>query len=163
MKKAECTKDFSDPIHGGWLTEFALNLRRLHVRSYCHRIFAMPHAREYDAASSQPQYIGRDEGIHDYRLKGFFLPIDEEGNDYYIHRRLEAAHPGIVATRMWKSSPGPKPSASRVTHRSKMGNCMNDSAPSAPSAPTPSSSSSSKAHAQLELLLAVQACLSGVD
>ena len=123
----------------------------------------MPHAREYDVASSQPQYIGRDEGIHDYRLKGFFLPIDEEGNDYYIHRRLEAAHPGILATRMWKSSPGPKPSASRVTHRSKTGNLFNRSAPSAPSAPSSSSYSSIRADAQLEVLMAVQECLRGSD
>ena len=117
-----CTKDAADDKYDDEMTDFAKRVRRLHVMSYAHRVFAEPGATEYDAPSHQPQYIGRDEGALQYRLKGMFLPADEEGIDYYLQRRLENSHPGITGLpSLYKSMPDAASSPSRWTSRSKLG------------------------------------------
>ena len=121
-----CTKDHGDIVFMSPLTDFAKNCLRQHVRAYCHRIFADPVADAYDASSNQPQYIGRNEGDADYRMKGYYIPVDEGGIEYYLNRRLEDAHPGLYgSTAMWKSKPDELKSPVRASHRSKFGTNVN--------------------------------------
>ena len=141
VRTAGCTKDNADSPWESCKTHFAKRLRRLHILQYTHRIFARPNATEYDVASHQSQY-GRNEGANDYRLKGLFLPVDEEGVDYYVLRRLEKKHPGLLRlTSMWKSAAAEASSPTRWASRSKLGAAFCSSS----STPRPSSSSSSKA------------------
>ena len=142
VRTAGCTKDNADSPWESSPTSFAKRLRRLHISQYTHRIFARPNATGYDAASHQPQYIGRNEGANDYRLKGLFLPVDDYGVDYYELRRLEKQHPGLDRLpSMWKSAAAEASSPTRWTSRSKLGAAFASSS----STPGTSSSSSSKA------------------
>ena len=124
IKDSGCTVDGADAEHGPGehSTVFFKRLRRMHINVFSRRIFASRHAAGWDAGCYQPQYIGRDEGKVDYRLKGLYIPLDPEGCDYYLNRRLEHAHPGFYGSvNMWKSKPGESSSPSRWTHRSKLG------------------------------------------
>ena len=84
VKNAGCTRDESDVLNEDDSTLFFDRLRRLHIMSYSHRIFTLPDALVWDAGHKQSQYIGRDEGANDYRIKGLFLPLDPDGHEYYL-------------------------------------------------------------------------------
>ena len=109
---------------------------------YAHRIFADKDADSFDAGYFQPQYIGLGEGENEYRLKGLFLPVDEEGEEYVMQRRVETLYPEISGSQaaMFKSSPHGSTSPSRWTSRSKFGSAF-----VMPTKAKSSSSSSSRA------------------
>ena len=123
MVKADgCTTDSIDLTHFGKPTAFFKRIRRLHINAYTRRISAPRDAAGYDAGRHQPQYIGRDEGDVDYRLKGLFVPLDPDGCEYYSNRRMEAAHSELFSsTHMWKGKPAENSSPSRWASRSKLG------------------------------------------
>ena len=87
VKNAECTIDEGDVLNEENTTLFFDRLHRLHIMSYSHRIFTFPDALVWDAGHKQPQYIGRDEGADDYRLKGLFLPLDPDGHAYHVPKK----------------------------------------------------------------------------
>ena len=123
IKDSGCTVDGADAEHGPGehSTVFFKRLRRMHINAFSRRNFASRDAAGRDAGWYQPQYIGRDEGKVDYRLKGLYIPLDPDGCDYYMKRRLEYKYPGIASVDMWKSKPAESSSPSRWTHRSKLG------------------------------------------
>ena len=141
VKNVECTKDEGDVLNEENTTWFFDRLRRLHIMQYSHRIFTFPGAAQWDAGYKQPQYIGRDESENDYPIKGMFLPVDAEGEEYYMSKRVEWAHPEIIGDiSMSKSMPTTAHSPVRWTARSKLGTGLRYVAP--PKA-RPSSSSTS--------------------
>ena len=123
IKDNGCTSDGADALYGPGVhsTDFFKRLRRLHINAFSRRIFASRQAGGWDVGWYQPQYIGRDEGNVNYRLKGLYVPLDPDGCDYYMNRRLEYRYPGIASYSMWKSKPAESSSPSRWTHRSKLG------------------------------------------
>ena len=144
FKNAGCTIDPADNQWNDTMTGFAKRRRRMHIMQFSSRIFAdVAFSSGWDAGWHQPQYIGRGEGANEYRIKGLFLPEDEEGADYYQQRRLEALHPSMASqVRLWKSLPAEAPSPSRWTHRSKQGALFSSS--TRPSQASSSSSSKAK-------------------
>ena len=144
VKNAGCT---IDPADNQWMhnkTDFFDRRRRMHIMQFSSRIFAdVAFSSGWDAGWHQPQYIGRGEGANEYRIKGLFLPEDEEGADYYQQRRLEALHPSMASqVRLWKSLPAEAPSPSRWAARSKSGAWFFSS--TRPSQASSSSSSTAK-------------------
>ena len=144
VKNAGCT---IDPADNQWMqnkTDFFKRRRRMHIMQFSSRIFAdVAFSSGWDAGWHQPQYIGRGEGANEYRLKGLFLPEDEEGAEYYLQRRLENLHPSLGnQAGLWKSLPAEAPSPSRWTHRSKQGALFSSS--TRPSQASSSSSSKAK-------------------
>ena len=137
VKQNGCTIDPADIVGVKPVTAFGKRVRRLHIHAYCHRIFARHDEDFYDAPCLQPQYIGVNEGEHYYRLKGFYLPVDEDGYEYYLNRRLEDAFPDVYgSTAMWKSPATEDSSPVRKSSRSKFGMAINVSLPSSSSSST---------------------------
>ena len=134
VKVDGCTTDSIDLTHFGKPTAFFKRIRRLHINAYTRSIFASRDAAGYDAGRHQPQYIGRDEGDVDYRLKGLFVPLDPDGCEYYSNRRMEAANPELFnSTTMWKSKPADNDLPSRWSSRSKLGTHVTLAEPSSSS------------------------------
>ena len=137
VKTNGCTIDPAGIVSVNPATAFVKRVCRLYIHAYCHRIFAKQGDESYDASCLQPQYIGVNEGEHDYRLKGFYLPVDEEGYEYYLNRRLEDAYPDVYgSTAMWKSPATEDSSPVRKSSRSKFGMAINFSLPSSSSSST---------------------------
>jgi hypothetical protein len=134
VKNLRATSVDSDPAFNRKLTKHAQRFWRQHRMLYCKRVFAAPHEAAADISWQVPQWIGTADTNtpEQYPMRGFYLPNDEDGMQYYGNRRFEQQNPEAYRelAQFKASALGSAMSPTRQPSRSKAGAAILNRSPS---------------------------------